>query len=97
VKKFFKLLGNIGLGLFILVVGGFFVTCLVVIRVVCHVLERILYYPHLVVGAIANGSASLLKFFVTGYETEAAKKRKEKRGVVVGGVGPWAPEAKRPS
>jgi len=95
VKKFFKLLGNIGLGLFILVVGGFFIIFLVVIRVVFHVLERILYYPHLVVRAIANGSSSLLKLFVTGYETEAAKKRKEKRGVIVGGVGPWTKKGRQ--
>lgn len=91
-RKLFKLPGNVVSGLFILIVGGFFITCLVAIRVVFHVLERILYYPHLVVRAIANGSSNLLKAFVTGYETEVTKRRKEKKGVVVSGFGSKARE-----
>jgi uncharacterized membrane protein len=86
VKKFLHLLGKGVGGFLLLIIGAIFMVILLVVRLVFHILERILYYPHLVIKAVADGCAGLLKSFVTGYESAARLKKKAMKGEVVGGV-----------
>lgn len=85
-KKFFHLLGKGIGGFLLLIIGAIFMVILLVARLVFHVLERILYYPHLVVKAVSDGCVGLLKSFVTGYESAARLKKKAMKGEVIGGV-----------
>jgi len=85
-KKLAKLVTGMLKGALLLIIGTVLMIILVAVRIVSLFLERVLYYPHWIVKHLADGSASLLKAFATGYESAVAKKRREKEGVVLGGV-----------